>query len=221
MNDRFIQFCVTAQLLKTCVRRSLCVLGGTSLYAKGMPKISLSHGFTLVEMMVVITISAILVSMGVPMMRNLIERNAVAGHVNSFVGAVNLARSEAMKRGIPVVVCRSANAETDKPTCVSSGAGWESGWIVFADRDADSQMDHASTDSDVLLRVQGTITDSGGIQQNAFRKLVFRPTGLMSSGASQLTFNSRSLTADQQRRVCITVSGRTRLINNATDTCDS
>ena len=187
-----------------------------------MSKRTLSGGFTLIELMVTITIGAILLGLGVPMMRNIVERNAVSGQVNGFVGAVNLARSEAIKRGVPVVMCRSINAETtDTPTCVASGVGWESGWIVFADRNINDQMNSASTNSDVLLRVQGSITDTGGIEQNAFRKLIFRPTGLMSSGASQFTFNSRSLTSDQQRRVCITISGRTRLINNSIDTCDS
>lgn len=186
-----------------------------------MFKRSLCRGFTLIELMVTISIGVILMTMGVPMMRNLIERNAVAGHVNSFVGAVQLARSEAIKRGISVVVCRSANAETSStPTCAASGTGWESGWIVFADRDINDQMNWASGSSDVLLRVQGVINDSGGIEQNAFRKLVFRPTGLMSAGASQITFNSRSLASSQQRRVCVTMAGRTRVINNSTDTCD-
>ena len=133
-----------------------------------MFKRSLSRGFTLIELMVTISIGAILMSLGVPMMRNLIERNAVSGQVNSFVGAVQLARSEAIKRGIQVVVCRSANAETSNtPTCAASGTGWESGWIVFADRNTNEQMSWSSGDSDVLLRVQGAITDSGGIQEVA------------------------------------------------------
>lgn len=185
-----------------------------------MSKRIFTRGFTLIELMVTITIGVILTSLGVPMMRNIVERNAVSNNINSFVGAVNLARSEAIKRGIPVVVCRSDNAETSaSPTCASSGSEWKSGWIVFADRDANSQMSYATNKSDVLLRVQGAISDTSGIQQNAFRKLVFRPTGLMSSGASQFTFNSQSGTSEQQRRVCITMSGRTRLINNSIDVC--
>ena len=187
-----------------------------------MFKRSLSRGFTLIELMVTISIGAMLMSLGVPMMRNLIERNAVSGQVNSFVGAVQLARSEAIKRGIQVVVCRSDNAETSNtPTCAASGTGWESGWIVFADRNTNEQMSWSSGDSDVLLRVQGAITDSGGIEQNAFRKLVFRPTGLMSAGASQMTFNSKSLTSSQQRRVCVKKTKQTRVLNNSTDTCES
>lgn len=189
-----------------------------------MSKHFFTRGFTLIETMVTISIAVVLMTLAVPAMRNLIERNAVAGHVNSFVGAANLARSEAIKRGVSVVLCRSENAETNaKPTCKDSGTGWETGWIVFVDRTAGAtpQMNWNASDSDVLLRVQGAISDTGGIEQNSFRKLVFRPTGLMSSGASQFTFNSKSMASNQQRRVCITVPGRTRLINNSVDLCDS
>ncbi|WP_371327002.1 GspH/FimT family pseudopilin [Polaromonas sp. YR568] len=170
--------------------------------------------------MVTVTVGAILLSIGLPMMRNFLERNAVAGQLNSFISAINLARSEAIKRGTPVVICRSVDAAaSNQPTCAGSGTGWESGWIVFVDRDGNSQMNSGSTASDVLLRVQGTVTDTGGIEQNVFRKLVFLPTGLMRSGASQFTFNSQSLSSNQQRRVCVTMSGRTRLINNPVDLC--
>lgn len=183
-----------------------------------MFKQSFSRGFTLIELMVTITIGVILMTLAVPSMRNMIERNAVSGHVNSFVGAVQLARSEAIKTGMPIVICISKNAEDDVPKCETSGSAWELGWIVFADKNANGKMDSSS--SDILLRVQGKINDSGGIMQNKSSKLIFRPTGLMSSGLSQLTFNSKSLASKQQRRVCITMAGRTRIINNSTEVCD-
>lgn len=186
-----------------------------------MSKLSFSRGFTLIELMVTVSISAILVGIGVPMMTGVIERNAVAGHANSFMGSVNLARSESIKRGIPVVVCRSDAPEAATPVCATSGTEWSSGWIVFADRNNNGQMDSASTNSDVLLRVQGAVTDSGGISQNTFTNLVFRPTGLMSAGASTIIFNSKSQNSSTKVCVCVFLSGRTRLLENLTDTCEA
>lgn len=176
------------------------------------------RGFTLIESLITIAIASIMLAMGVPSLQNMLERNAVAGHVNNFIGTINFARSEAMKRGVPVVMCASANAETsDTPTC-SGGVAYANGWIVFADRNSDNVMSAAN--SDVLLRVQGAFTDSGGITQSPVGKLVFRSTGLMRSGASTVTFESRSAAAAQQRRVCVTLSGRTRSITNNTDVCE-
>jgi type IV fimbrial biogenesis protein FimT len=184
-----------------------------------MPAPEGQWGFTLIELMVTISIVAILLMVGIPSMQGLLERNAVSGHVNSFVGSVNLARSEAMKRGIPVVMCRSTNPDTTAaPTCLPDGAKWEGGWIVFADRNPIDPQMNANT-SDVLLRVQGLIANSGGITQNPPEKLVFRPNGLMSSGESEMTFEARSMDLSQRRRVCLTLSGRTRLIDNSTDLC--
>ncbi|POR11794.1 GspH/FimT family pseudopilin [Diaphorobacter sp. LR2014-1] len=176
-------------------------------------------GFTLIEIMVVIAITAILLLIGIPSMRAMAERNAVAGHVNALVGSITLARAEAIKRNTPVVICRSTNAETaDPPTCASSGTGWQSGWIVFMERSGTGTQ-YQPSQGDVLLRVQGALTDSGGIEQNKFIKLQFRSTGLLSTGNSQFTFNSASLTSNQQRRVCVAMTGRARLIDNDTDLC--
>ena len=118
-----------------------------------------------------------------------------------------------------VVMCRSTNADsTDTPSCAGSGTDWQSGWIVFLDRTADGQFQLAQ--GDVVLRVQGAFTDSGGILQNAFRRLQFRNTGLLSTGASQFTFNAVSGKPSQQRRICVLITGRVRLIDNDTDLCD-
>ena len=178
------------------------------------------HGFTLIEMMVTIAIAVVLLTLGVPSMKSMIERNAIANQVNAFIGSVITARSEAIKRNAPVVVCRSDNAETSSsPSCASSGTDWKGGWIVFLDRDDDKKFD--ASKGDVLLRVQGNFSNSGGIEQKTpLKKLQFRNTGLLSSGASQFTFNTVALTSDQQRRVCVSFTGRTRLIDNSTDICD-
>lgn len=174
----------------------------------------------MIELMVTISIGALLVTFGVPMMSNLIEGNTISGHVNNFIGTVNLARSEALKRGVQVVVCRSDNPDADLPTCAASGTGWQSGWIAFADRNGNEQMDTASS-GDVLLRVQGAMTDTGGIVRNiSSTKLTFRPTGLMSSGLSTFTFSPRSQNPARQRCVCIGSSGRTRIMDNSTEICD-
>ena len=178
-----------------------------------------SGGFTLIEVMVVVSITAILLTLAIPSMQNLIERNAIAGQVNAFIGSATLARSEAIKRNAPVVMCRSNNAESSAtPSCAASGTDWKSGWIVFMDRGGTGDQ-YQPAQGDVLLRVQGTLTDSGGIEQKKFGKLKFRNTGLLQSGASQFTFNSASLTSSQQRRVCVSMAGRTRLIDNDTDLC--
>jgi type IV fimbrial biogenesis protein FimT len=69
----------------------------------------------------------------------------LATQANDFMTALNLARSEAVKRGRPVTVCRS----TDGASCSGSGVNWETGWIVFTDANGDGVVDAG----DGILRV--------------------------------------------------------------------
>lgn len=176
-----------------------------------------SIGFTLIESMVVIAIIAILAAIAMPAMKSMVERNAVAGQVNSMVGSINLARAEAIKRNANVVVCRSTNAETSSsPTC-SAGSEWKTGWMVFLDRDGNGL--YSAANGDVLLRVQGEFKDSSGIVQNKAGSVVFRSTGILQGNMTRFTFSSASDTASQQRMVCVGKSGRARSTREELDMC--
>jgi prepilin-type N-terminal cleavage/methylation domain-containing protein len=96
------------------------------------------RGFTMVEVLVVMTISAILLAMAIPSFEWFIRTNRVSSATNSMLAAMDLARSEAVRRNGVVTVCRSTNADAPNPACSSGAAGgyadndWASGWIVFA-----------------------------------------------------------------------------------------
>jgi len=80
-------------------------------------------GFTLIELMVVISILAILLGIGVPSFRATIEGNRITTVANDLVGALQFARSEAVKRGTNVTLCSSS----DQATC---SGGWVNGWVA-------------------------------------------------------------------------------------------
>lgn len=117
-------------------------------------------GFTLVEAMVVIAISAIFVGLGAPSMRNLIEGNGVNQSVDSLTCSLIFARAEAIKRGSPVTLCRTTGAETGTPAC-SSEVAWNTGWLAFVDFGGDGSFDANS--GDVRLRVQGSLKKDGAL----------------------------------------------------------
>lgn len=80
-------------------------------------------GFTLIELMVTISILAILLGIGVPSFRATIEGNRIATVTNDLVGALQFARSEAIKRSTNVVLCSSS----DQASCSGS---WVDGWVA-------------------------------------------------------------------------------------------
>ena len=105
-----------------------------------------SRGFTLVEMLAVITISAILVALALPSFRSIIRSSQISSTSNAMLASIDLARSEAIRRNATVSVCRSLNPENVAPVC-SSAAGngyaandWSSGWITFAKAPANHQQ---------------------------------------------------------------------------------
>ncbi|MCP3661179.1 MAG: prepilin-type N-terminal cleavage/methylation domain-containing protein, partial [Gammaproteobacteria bacterium] len=68
-------------------------------------------GFTLVELMITILILAILLGFAVPSFQAMMRNNAVVAASNQLLGALLLARSEAVKREAPVTVTFPATAD--------------------------------------------------------------------------------------------------------------
>lgn len=73
-----------------------------------------SAGFTLVELMVIIVVIGITFSLALPGFQDMIQRNRMATNVNDMLLAINLGRSEAMRRGGLVTVQSADNgSESD------------------------------------------------------------------------------------------------------------
>jgi type IV fimbrial biogenesis protein FimT len=94
------------------------------------------RGFTLLELMASIAILAIVAGFAVPSFILIIENNRSQAATEAFFSTLIAARSEAVKRNQPIVLCKSA----DELTCTNAN-DWEQGWLAYADVDADSVFD--------------------------------------------------------------------------------
>ena len=103
-------------------------------------------GLSLFELLVGIFVLSILLSAAVPSFQSTVNSNRLAAQTNALVTALNLARSEAVKRGVPVSVCASA----DQATC-SGGTAWTGGWIAFTD--ASGTVGAVNAPDDTVLQV--------------------------------------------------------------------
>ena len=95
-----------------------------------------SQGMTLIELMVAITIVAVLAMIAIPSFRRFTAENRTVAATNDLVTALNVARSEALRRSGNTVVCTSAN----QASC-SGSTDWANGWIVFADVNRNNAVD--------------------------------------------------------------------------------
>lgn len=95
-------------------------------------------GFTLIELMVTLSVLVVLMALAVPSFQSAMASSNVTTTTNDLLATLAQARSNAVRRGARVTVCKSANGSQ----CTSSG-GWEQGWIMFNDDD------HSGTNASV------------------------------------------------------------------------
>ena len=96
-------------------------------------------GFTLIDVMIGISIMALMTMIAVPSFTTLIQDRQQFARLSEFQSALQLARSEAIKRGSRTVVC----ASSDGAACATTA--WSSGWLVYVDDDSDGVKDASET----------------------------------------------------------------------------
>jgi type IV fimbrial biogenesis protein FimT len=102
-------------------------------------------GWTLVELVVVVAVGALLLAAAVPAWGDWLAGAEVANHAHRLATSMTLARTEAIKRGQHVNLCPAA----DGRRCAGA-AGWDSGWLVHVDADADA----TNGDGEPVLRAE-------------------------------------------------------------------
>lgn len=166
-------------------------------------------GFTLVELLVVVTVAAILLTVSVPSMSRLVHSARLTDASNALLSSLQLARSEAMKRNDRVTVCKSA----DGLSCVRSG-GWEQGWIVFHDANHDGEH---SVDERIIERGQpraGSLRITGNAHVASYVSFLAWGGTRQISGSIQagtVTLCDVSASAAEGRQIVVSAAGRTRV----------
>ena len=97
-------------------------------------------GFTLNDLITALAIAGVITAFSIPALYDLVANSRLTVAVNTLMGDLHLARSEAIKRNSTVVVCRSHDGQD----CLR-GRGfrldWSDGWIVFANPDDNNRRD--------------------------------------------------------------------------------
>lgn len=168
-----------------------------------------SQGFTLLELMTAIAIMGILLSIGVPTFTNMIRGSQIAAESNDLLAALNLARSEALKRGVRVSVCALAE---DLESC-SDEPDWSRGWILFDD---DAGVLPGTLDaSDTLLQSWEAPADGVTLSTTtpvvSFSRMARTEFPLPADLPLKIQVSKAGCTGDQKREIDVDVSGRIRL----------
>ena len=147
-------------------------------------------GFTLIELMVTLAVVGILVVVAVPAMVFMINSNRLAGTTGELTSSLQLARSEAVRRGASVTICGSTNG-TD---CNSTD--W-SNWIVTG-------ADSTTGDVEVIRDVSAT----GSVQLSGpATGIVFRPSGLIDAQQQLVVCVPTTQPQENRRVITVMISG--------------
>jgi type IV fimbrial biogenesis protein FimT len=172
-------------------------------------------GFTLLELLVVLSIIGLLLSSAIPSYREHLLEQQVLTSADQFLFALKLARSEAIQR------------RTRVDLAPREGSDWQAGWLVFINKPGDSnlhfdhgdQLLHSHEQLPPQLRVTTTLND------RSTPYIAYNGNGRTRTNTSTLTRQWGSLRfslGGHSRQIVLNMAGRARLCNPAKDkSCDS
>jgi type IV fimbrial biogenesis protein FimT len=183
-----------------------------------------SRGFTIPEIIITLGVAAIILTTAVPSVSTTIKDNRLATRVNDIITDIHYARSEAAKRDVRVILCRSKNPNASTPQCSTDAENdniWSWGYLIFADNGtaANSVYDAGS---DILLR-RGQPAPSGVRMRTSTawnRNLEFNPNGSTNEGGFTAML---SICDDREekdgRQIVVPPSGIPKMYSDNISTC--
>lgn len=109
--------------------------------------------------MVTLAVGAILLALAAPNLSDFVKNNRITTTTNDLLAAIRLTRSETLKRGNPVILCRSGNPTAATPTCGGTAKTYTSGWIIYENLNSDLAY---NAGTDVLVSVHPAV--GGGVE---------------------------------------------------------
>jgi len=156
-------------------------------------------GFTIIELLIVVGLVGVLMAFGLPAMGTFVKNDRLSTQINTLVGHLAYARSEAVLRSQPVVIC----ASPDLTAC--SGTDWGAGWVVYVDADGDSNF----TVGEEILRVKQALTGNNTLTSTFADSFIYDKRGFSADGTGTFSLcDDRGV--DFMKSISISNTGRVR-----------
>jgi len=183
-----------------------------------------ASGFTLIEMMVTVTLLGILTMLAMPSFTTWIANNKVRTVSDSLQNGLRLAQTEALRRSRPVVfsLTNSAAPQNDL-TAVADGSNWSLN-VAKSSLDASNVFVQGGVLSDVAAGVK--VKGAAAVCFNAMGRLVANSdTGVdgasCSTGSSIFAYDIAANGSDRPLRVLVGLGGQVRMCDPARKLADS
>ncbi len=165
-------------------------------------------GFTLLELLIVLLLASLLLWAALPSFHHLIYHQRANAQMHSLLATVQFARSEALRRGDIITLCKSG----DTQTC---GGQWQDGILVFADQAGNGDF----SPEDELLNIQDTLSHGSQLRWQAFGSnnyFSFAPNGFTHHHNGTFILCPANNDNRYARALIISKSGRVRLSRDTT-----
>lgn len=172
------------------------------------------QGHSLIELLTTIVLVALLATLGLPSLREGMNRRAVQVQAESLRSALRLARGVALNRQRQVSLCaRLAGPDAGPDRCATTGRDWSSGWIAFVDEGQRGVLE----DGDRVLHVELPSRQSARVVSTV-RSVTFQSNGVSLNAASRFTVMPiqapLGATSDpHDLLVCVNKPGRARILD--------
>lgn len=145
-------------------------------------------GFTIIELMITLALMGIFMTLAVPSMGSIIKNNRLSTQANEFVTALQLARSEAIKRATAINVTATDASATDNE--------WGKGWSV-------------ATTGGTTLQTFAALPPANTLNSTANRSSYqYLQTGMLAAGNTDTLVLCDDRTGETGRQITITATGR-------------
>jgi type IV fimbrial biogenesis protein FimT len=129
------------------------------------------RGFTLVELLATMSVLVILCSLAAASMSSTVSNNRIYATQTEFVASLALARSEAARRGVTVMLSATAPV---------SGNAFAGGWSVWVDTNGNGSYDS----SEPVLRTHEAISSTVLVGDGTTTTIGFTPMGFLSQAGA-------------------------------------
>ena len=180
---------------------------------------NISRGFTVIELMVTVGVVSILLAIAVPSISSMVKGNRLSTQVNMVMADIHLARSESVKRGVRVIMCRSASPNLSTPTCGGTAQDWSTGYLIFTGEDGNNTY-QAGTDT--LIRRGQPTQDGVELHTNTTCNinLEINPSGTLNEGGTAIFAVCDDRNEAYGKQITIPLSGIPRMKSSSIANCD-
>jgi len=171
----------------------------STLRCSAAAKYRARSGFTLIELMMTITVAAILLAIGVPSFKYVTSANRASGEINGLLGDMQFARGEAIKEGQTVTICAANAAGTQ----CSGSTFWNTGWLVFSDTGVIGTIDG----TDYVLKMQKPFSSTDTLTaDHGITGVTFSREGFTASLPGAVTFTLHTVPVNAAYTRCLSAT---------------